>query len=408
MAGSRQVLDPRTSLCCAEGLLLRTARGGAIEILREGARLRCPKHGLAIIELFSTPRTLSEALDAMRSRISGAQDWMDLTSSIQGLWEAGVLVTRGQQRTPRLTGSEFEFAPVHIAMLNDRARVQGYLAAIGQVVRKGDIVVDIGTGTGILAMAAARAGARHVYAVEASAIADAAQALFEANGLADRITLVRGWSTHVELPERADVMVSEIIGNDPLAEWVLETTTDARKRLLKPSARFVPHALTVYALPVTIPHSVKQRRAFTPRTVGGWAASYGFDFSPLLSGEWDSPSFTISPARARKWQTLSEPVSVADIAFGEDRPPAHQRTIGVQATRDGRLDGVLLYFDLELAQGIRVTTEPSRASGDNHWSCQVWALRHPFRLRCGDSFRLDYAYRVSGRPRIAAAPGRNK
>jgi predicted RNA methylase len=69
----------------------------------------------------------------------------------------------------------------------------------------------------MLAIAAACASS-HVYAIEASGIGKLAKAIFKANGLADRITLIEGWSTQVNLPEKADVLISEIIGNEPLGE----------------------------------------------------------------------------------------------------------------------------------------------------------------------------------------------
>src|SRR4051812_12021176 len=116
---------------------------------------------------------------------------------------------------------------LHLEMLNDRTRTLSFIEAIRETVRPDDIVLDIGTGTGILAATAARAGARHVYAIEAGQIQKVARALFESNGLKDRITLIRGWSTQIELPERADVLISEVIGHEPLAEDVLETTADA-------------------------------------------------------------------------------------------------------------------------------------------------------------------------------------
>jgi len=93
----------------------------------------------------------------------------------------------------------------HASMLNDRRRTAGYLASIRDIVKPGDVVVDIGTGTGILAIAAVRAGARHVYAIEEARIARVARTLFEANGMTDHITLIRGRSTEVKLPQRADV-----------------------------------------------------------------------------------------------------------------------------------------------------------------------------------------------------------
>jgi len=96
----------------------------------------------------------------------------------------------------------------HASMLNDRRRTAGYLASIRDVVKPGDVVVDIGTGTGILAIAAVRAGARHVYAIEEARIARVARTLFEANGMTDHITLIRGRSTEVRLPQRADVLTN--------------------------------------------------------------------------------------------------------------------------------------------------------------------------------------------------------
>jgi predicted RNA methylase len=84
---------------------------------------------------------------------------------------------------------------LHVALLNDRRRTGA--ETITQVVKPGDVVVDLASGTGILALAAARAGAAHVYAIESTAVGRVAQALFEANGFGDRITLLSGWSTRL-------------------------------------------------------------------------------------------------------------------------------------------------------------------------------------------------------------------
>ena len=82
-----------------------------------------------------------------------------------------------------------------------------------------------------------------------------------------RITLVPGWSRQIELPEQADLLVSEIIGNEPFEEEVLETTLDARRRLLKPGARLIPNALTLFARPLELPEAEARQRALG-RAVG--------------------------------------------------------------------------------------------------------------------------------------------
>jgi ribosomal protein L11 methylase PrmA len=259
-------------------------------------------HGLAVLDAFYQPTSLSEAIQKLSSTVAGAQDWMALTTTIVKLYEAGVLQDE-IQRTPQLETGKLSFgaSELHVRMLNDQMRTSSFLAGIGEVIDTGDVVVDIGTGTGVLAIAAAWAGARHVYAIESSAtMGECAQEIFEANGLADRITLLKGWSTRLELPERADVLVSEIIGNEPLGEEVLEVTADARKRLLKPEARLIPGKVRIVGLPVTGPHSELSERLPTTENLRNWRSSYGMDFSPLAQRARNPPpAFFIKPHRAR-------------------------------------------------------------------------------------------------------------
>ena len=209
-----------------------------VTLTRDGKSIRGNLHTLAVLDTFSTPRTFEEGLDVLKSRIKGSQAWMEITYHIVHLYNTGILQSPEQRR--RVLQSHhgrFESSPVHIRMLNDRSRTDSYQKAIRETVTAEDIVVDIGTGTGVLAATAAMAGAKHVYAVEAGSMGRLAQQIFDMNGLSDRITLIEGKSTQIELPEKADVMVSEIIGNDPLGENVIQTTEDAVKRLLNPGAR---------------------------------------------------------------------------------------------------------------------------------------------------------------------------
>src|SRR5207247_3109327 len=91
---------------------------------------------------------------------------------------------------------------LHVNMLNDRTRTSAYLASISKAVRPGDVVLDIGTGTGVFSIAAAQAGERHVYAIEAGRIVKDARTLFEDNGVDDRVMLFRDLSIINNMPER--------------------------------------------------------------------------------------------------------------------------------------------------------------------------------------------------------------
>src|SRR5215213_5265236 len=309
-------LSPDRILHRAPGLKLHLRSDNYVRVSLDEETVTCGPHALAILDVFYQPTSFSEALRKLSRSSSGVQDWAALTSTIGQLYRAGVL----QDETGRRAEAGYGFGSPsgHVAMLNDRIRTSSFLAGINEVVTPEDVVVDIGTGTGVLALAAARAGAKHVYAIEASDIGESAQAIFEANGLADRITLVPGWSTRTTLPERSDVLVSEIIGDDPLAEDVMQVTMDARKRLLKPGARLVPGRVRVFALPVTIPRGERVKRIVTEETLRNWRSWYGVDFGPLLQVKSDLlPAFHIRPQQANDWKVLGEPILLTDIDLGE-------------------------------------------------------------------------------------------
>src|SRR2546425_3232817 len=100
---------------------------------------------------------------------------------------------------------------VHEPMLLDKIRCDAYREAIQRTVKPGDVVVDLGAGTGLLSFFALQAGARHVYAIEMTGIADAAAELIAANGFTDRITLIGKNSKRVRLPELCDILVTETL-----------------------------------------------------------------------------------------------------------------------------------------------------------------------------------------------------
>ena len=131
--------------------------------------------------MFSQPIRLGDAIDWLEREHGHSTDFAPTLSILNMLIEESALVTPDANRAPTSGWAD----PVeHARMLHDERRTGDYLTALAAAVRPSDVVLDIGTGSGVLAVAAARAGARHVYAVEASDIADVAERVFALNGVA--------------------------------------------------------------------------------------------------------------------------------------------------------------------------------------------------------------------------------
>src|SRR3989442_421377 len=144
--------------------------------------------------------------------------------------------------------SWYEILDMHRPLVTDRVRTDSYRRAILATVRPGDVVLDIGTGTGILACIAARAGARRVYAIEQDDVIDLAHQVARANGLDDRIEFLHEHADRVDLPEKVDVVVTETMGNFGLDEGILAVGIDARTRLLREGGVIVPAAIEVFVV----------------------------------------------------------------------------------------------------------------------------------------------------------------
>ncbi len=147
--------------------------------------------------------------------------------------------------------TEFE---IHRTMIRDRVRTDAFRRGIEAMVRPGDVVLDVGAGSGILSVFAARAGAARVYAVEATSIAVLAQQLAIANGVADVVQVIQGDVTDVELPERVDVIVSEWLGGFGIDEGMLPPLIAARDRWLRPGGVMIPHTVTAWTALVHDPY----------------------------------------------------------------------------------------------------------------------------------------------------------
>lgn len=140
-------------------------------------------------------------------------------------------------------------------MLQDYVRTQLYRdAIIGNPSNyKDKVVLDVGCGSGILSLFAAQAGAKKVYAIEASNMAENAKILVKANGFSSVIEVIQSTVEEAQLPEKVDTIISEPIGTFLLNERMIETFVIARDKFLKPGGRMFPTRANLYIVPFCDP-----------------------------------------------------------------------------------------------------------------------------------------------------------
>mgnify|MGYP001441070360 CR=1 FL=1 len=300
-------------LRCIDELHVKLSSDGRVIFVHDGLAVDGGRHGLAIIDAFRDSSTFATALAQLEPCVRGRAEWIELTSAMRRLHECGILVNG--RTVPR--ENYFDRSSSHVRMLDDVQRTLGYQQAIRAIVRPGDVVLDLGAGTGVLAITAALAGARHVYAVEAGKISEMAARLASTNGVSDRVTVLRGWSTRIELPELANVLITETFGSTPLSEDVRTSVADARRRLLRPEARLMPRRLRVFAAPLQVPSNCRSSHLFTVEAVDGWNQAYGIDFNVLR--EWPHGDFAqIRIPELQDWRCCVEPIDLGVIDLRDD------------------------------------------------------------------------------------------
>lgn len=268
--------------------------------------------------------------------------------------------------TPEYTPADYD------AMFADPVRTPAYLEAIRGAVGPDDVVVEIGSGTGYFAVAAAQAGARHVYAIERDGGAALAEMVVRENACQDRVTCIRGHSTRVTLPERGTVLVSDLRGALPLNGDSLATIIDARQRLLVPGATMIPARDVVLAAPCVAPRDwsdVELALGDTPHGIARGALARVA--RATLHRDRVPPDGLLAPA-----------ARVAEIEYATVESPDVDSRVDWRAERDGRAEGLLLWFETALSAGVGYGTGP--AGPRTIYGTGFLPFAHPLDVRTGD------------------------
>lgn len=381
-------IPPETVLVRAREVRVRLTDEDEIGIDVGGEQLHAPRLALTLLDAFSSPRRVSDVLAAVAG--GGAERALEAEACVSDMASNGVLV-RPEERTA--LGTRGWVRPsIHMLMLDDRGRTNGFCHALRMTVKPDDVVIDIGTGTGVLATCAALAGVRKVYAVESSGIAEVAARVFAANGVTDRVSLMRERSTSLTLPERATVLVTETIGNDPLDEQMLEIVADAKKRLLTPDARIIPSAIEIWGIAVDIPRTVLERHVFTKRKVEGYRKEYGIDFSPLEEHRLSCSEPIMLDSRDVATWPLAEPVLLASIDMTKPFDTSISTRAGLQVSRESKHLGIMLAFRATLAPGVVLSTLPADFDPTSHWAHALFPAFDCLEVAAGAHVVIDYNY----------------
>jgi tetratricopeptide (TPR) repeat protein len=275
----------------------------------------------------------------------------------------------------------------HLPMMNDKPRNDAYFSALWAAVTPDTHVLEIGTGSGLLAMMAARLGARQVTTCEAvTTIADTARAIVADNGFSDRVTVHAKMSTDLvvgsDMDDRADLLVSEILSSEFLGEGVLPSIEDAKRRLLKPGGRIIPARGSVqFALfgGAEIEMNLRVDEV------------YGFNLSRFN---------TIAPQKQYVSRNdlnidfLSDDVCSLSFDFEktEQFPASEERVIDVPVRKAGRCCGIIQWIRLEMDDTVVFENHPSVQNPASGWQHCVYLFPEPLDVSPGQVITVVAAH----------------
>jgi SAM-dependent methyltransferase len=238
-------------------------------------------------------------------------------------------------------------------LLSDTHGQDAYRRALTQALRGGEVVLDVGTGTGIHAIFACQAGASKVYAVEQDDIIDVARRIAAANGYADRICFIRGSLMDVHLPEKVDV----VLGSHGLRD-LFRLLPQARDHHLKSGGRILPARVELFCAPVEMPDLYRERVDF-------WKAGhFDIDFSAVRPYEVNrlhdctaSPESLLGPGGCLASFDLATINTPKLRAVGESR-----------IQRAGTLHGVVLWVTQWLTDSVWCSNQPPSPYPGDLWT----------------------------------------
>ncbi|KAF9526529.1 S-adenosyl-L-methionine-dependent methyltransferase [Crepidotus variabilis] len=256
---------------------------------------------------------------------------------------------------------------IHEEMLKDSVRTGSYRDAIlrNQHLFKGKKVLDVGCGTGILSMFAAKAGAEHVVGIDMSNIIDQAQKIIEANGFKDKITLVKGKLEDTKLPiEEFDIIISEWMGYFLLYESMLDTVLLARDKYLAKDGLIFPDTATLFLAAI-------EDQEYKEEKINFWDNVYGFDYSCIKDIALREP--LVDTVDTKAVVTDNFVIKHIDLLTAKKEDLTFETNFSLKCQRNDYVHAFLAWFDISFKcthKVVRFSTGPH--SQYTHWKQTVF------------------------------------
>ena len=259
-------------------------------------------------------------------------------------------------------------------MVGDPLRFPAYSEAIARAVKSGDVAVDIGSGPGVFALLAAKAGARKVYAIDTENVVEFGRQFAAANGMSGRIEFLRGDSRQILLPERANIIISDIRGALPLFGQGIHSLNDARKRHLAEGGRMIPENDRILGALMEAPEGYE-------RIIAPWKAVPGLDLEAALPVVLN----TMYKRLLKPDQLLTKPQVWHELDYLNGANARAGTSLEFVCTRSGIAQGFGLWFETRLFGEIGFCTQPG--TRDSVYGQVFLPLLHPVKLMEGEKIR---------------------
>ncbi|XP_039264819.1 protein arginine N-methyltransferase 1-like [Styela clava] len=259
---------------------------------------------------------------------------------------------------------------IHEEMLKDEVRTLTYRNSIyhNKHLFRGKVVLDVGCGTGVLSMFAAKAGAAKVIGIECSSIVDYAQKIIEANKLDHVITLIKGKVEEVTLPvEKVDIILSEWMGYCLLYESMLNTVLYARDKWLAPDGLIFPDRAVLYVTAI-------EDRQYKEDKINWWNDVYGFDMSCIKDVAISEP--LVDVVEAKQVVTNTCLVKELDLYTVTEGDLSFTSPFHLVVTRNDYIQALVSFFNVEFTKCHKRTgfsTAPDAPY--THWKQTVFYMK---------------------------------